>query len=1330
MTLSTTNGLPEHPLSRGDTTHNQNGTKHALNTMRNDTNGATGRSSPQVYLEPDTVRGNGRVLVRMSPSDEWMAASMQNHPSSCSTHAELAEMSGRFPDAFLPIHLAIGSQPNLVAPYVSSKHLKALPECTSPDIRKITSSIEKINIARTSVTDAVPNPSEVSSPLCQSNVSRTEESPAKRYAQLPILSSYADATNFAARFPELASEVLSRPLKVTPTSGFANVEQSALMAGHPKMPEHTADRPNWALAPEVTTDSNDSASIAPDEVEVDTTPDVCLSDFRQTKVSIRAPVESNSFDPESPEQSRNKRRLLRSAPCRRTHVKAANSHNRFGGMRGFGDNTQEKSADNSSYNASSPFDWTPNISRHSLPEASDLSKHPGCKEEGPTSCHAWDIIDDRSPRPKSGDEWKNPSVEPSWDIMKETVEFTDSQQGPRIDRWSSLIAHVSWDYPSLGPPKMLQSSQDLLYRSPEPSQQPPKESMQISSVKQPQTRPFVGWVSPSNIRGGIASQHHTEPPRSLQPRPQFDGANEWHTSLPLRRILPGDVGRASSTVVDSRLNDNSISPLTTPSARKSFVREVISKAEQPSESPADIIKTRIFTQSVPLSPRPVLFRADSWNSATPYTALGTNRGEGDTAEKEPPVWDTAQTEVPEVTLVTIDSNLLMKSAGHSKQLDVVVTLAPSPTPALGDSAYRSSKSGANTTFPTAGTLEHVPESEVESSVDGTAHFHILKPKEQTIHSCPVVSQSGLTPSKKRQLSSDSGDQSKGPLNASRDPVEPLAMCEAPAYPPAAETPGEGMGVVDNGLLSQGKIFLEDPEARCFSDIKASSAPERSSETLDDGPEQHLDGYAWRMGRPVSGWRRGLLDQSLSQKYIPPPARLFPPCTFREKPGLPISEQNKIYTFKLPPIAPVPRSSSQDVKEAPEAQVKQSVSKVKWEAPQHTNATSAGHNNGTFTTGVSSVPEITEVTEPRRPSSDEHTPFALRVASPLGNIDNTDTDLASSNCFESYKSPVMSFSERNVTPLEHRAISGTLPRDQVETSDLASQNSSSLLIASRSMGKENMLDGVPPSTPLSNNHMLSAPHPSPNGVDALQWPPPCVGMASSIQEHMLARQDSIAVTDYLHHPSQPPSRSSNPYIHSAQNQLPTAFVHNSTFAPIQGYHSGMSSVHPEVYRHPPMPSYFRPELTQDLVGASGWIVYPNFDGDAQYLIDERGAIDNTTLAPQNHSRTGCLPRSEHSLINNSPSQHSGSMPPISSRPNVPSEIAHHPVEEEAPFPSSGKQFVSPGYPIAPSAHSLSSYVGQYDIASQIDQKEWSEWSMANSRPIHARQNGQGYSSQNF
>ncbi|KAK0491304.1 hypothetical protein IW261DRAFT_1556446 [Armillaria novae-zelandiae] len=1277
------------------------------------------------------MSGNGRALIRMSPSDEWMAASMQNNPSDISTHTYLAEMSGRFPNASLPIHLTAGSQPNLVASHVSSKDLKALPECTSPDICKITSSIARINISRTSLsiqcaaTDALPNSSELSSSSCQSNVSRTEKSPAKHYVQLPILSSYADATNFAARFPELASEVLSRPLKITPTSGFANVEQSALKTEHPKMPEHSADRPNWAMAPEVTTDWNGSVSIAPDEVGVDATPDVCFSDFRQTKVSVRAPVGSNSFGPESLEQSRNKRRLLRSAPCRRTHVKAVNSHNRFGGMRGFGDNTQEKSSDNSSCNASSPVDWTPNISRYSLPEASDSSKHPGRREDRPTSCHAWDIIDDRSPRPKFGDEWENPSVEPSWDSMGETVEIPNPQQGPQIDRWSRLVAHVSWDYPSLGSPKMLQSSQDLPYHPPGPPQRPPKEPGQSSSAKQPQTQPFVGWMSPTDTRGGIASQRHAEPPRSLQPRPQFDGANEWHTSLPLRRILPGDVGHASSTVVDSRLNDISIptSPLTAPSARKSFVREAISKAEQPSESPADIIKTRIFTQSVPLSPRPVLFRADSWNSATPYTALGINRGEGGTAEKEPPVWNTAQTEAPEVTPVTIDSNLPIKLVGHSKQLDAVVVLAPSPTPALGDLVYQSGKSGANTMFPTAGTLESVPESAVEPSVDGTGHFHILRPKEQTIHSCPVVSQSDLTPSKRRQLSSDSGDQSKVPLNASRDAVEPLAMCEVPAYPPAAETPGEGKGVVDNALMSQDKIFLEDAEARCFSGTKSSSTLERSSETQEDGTEQCLDGYAWRMGRPVSGWRRGLLDQSLSQKYIPPPARRFPPSTFREKPGLPIPEPNKIYTFKLPPIAPVLRSSSGDVKEAPEAQVKQSVSKVKWEAPQHTDATSAGHNNSTFATDVSSALEIIKLIEPGRPSSDVHAPFSLRVASPLGNIDNTDMDLASRNCFESYESPAMSFSERNCTPLAHRAISGTLPSDQVETPDLASQTSSSLLIASRSMGKENMLDGVPPSTPCSNNQVSSAPHPSPNVANALQWPPPCVGMGTSIQEHMLARQDSIAVTDYLHHPSQPPSRSSNPDILSAQNQLPTAFVHDSTITSIQGYHHEMPSVHSEVYRHSPMPSYFHPELTQDLVGTSGWIVYPNFDGDAQYLINERGAIDNTALAPQSHSRAGCLPRSEDSFVNTSPSQRSGSMPGISSGPNAPSGFAHYLAEEDSPFLSSGEKFVSRQYLVAPPGHSLSSYAGQYGIASQTDQRQWSEWSTANSYPLHVRQNGQ-------
>ncbi|KAK0243069.1 hypothetical protein EDD85DRAFT_786033 [Armillaria nabsnona] len=1212
--------------------------------MKNDTNGATRRSSPQVYLDHNTMSGNSRVLVRMSASDEWMAASLQNNANDISTHADLAYRSGRFPSASLPIHLPAkltsGSQPNIVAPYVSSEHLKALPECTGPDIHKIVSSMAGINISRTSLsnqraaTDALSNLSDVSAPLRQSNVSRTEKSPAKHYVQLPILSSYADATNFAARFPELASEVLSRPLRTVPISGFANVEQSALETGHPKMPEHTADRPNWALAPEVTVDSNDRASIAPDEMDVDATSHVCSSDCKRAKVSVRAPVGSNGFDPESPEQSRNKRRLLRSAPCRRTHVKAANSHNRFGGMRGFGDNTQENSTDYSSHSASSPVDWTPNTSRHSLLEASDSSKHPGRKEDRPTSCHAWDIVDDRSPRPKFDDERENPSVEASWDSTGERVEFPNSQQAPQIDSWSRPAAQVSWEYPSSEPPKMPQSSQGFLYHSPEPVQQSPIEPVQ-SSAKQLQAHPFVGWMSPSDIRGGIASQHHAKPLRSLHPRPQFDGANEWHTSLPLRRILPGDVGHASSsTVVDSRLNDISIptSPLTTPSARKTFVREAIIKAEQPSKSPADILKTRIFTESVPLSPRPVLFRVDSWNSAAPYTAFGTNRGEGDTAEKEPPVWNTAQTKVPEVTPVTIDSNLPMKSIGHSKQLDAVVTLVPSLTPALGDSVYQSGKPGASATIHTAGTLERVPESEVGPSVDGTGCFHILKPKEQTIHSCPVASQSDLTPSKKRQLSSDSGDQSKVPLNASRDPKRPFAMCEVPAYPSAAETPGEGKGVVDNILLSQDEIFLEDPEARCFSDTKASSTPECSSETQVDDPEQHLDGYAWRMGRPVSGWRRGLLDQSLSQKYIPPPARRFPPSTFREKPGLPVSEQNKIYTFKLPPIAPVPRSSSQDVKTAPVTQVKQSVSKVKWEAPQHTNATSAGHNN-TFTTDVS-APEIIKLTELGRSSSDVHAPLSLRVASPLCTIDNANTDLASGNCFEPSKSPLVSFSETNCTPLERRAISGALPSDQVETPDLASQNSSSLLIASRSMGKENMLDVIPPSpTPWFNNQMLSAPYPSPNVVGALQWPPPRVGMASSIQEHILTRQDSIAVTDYLHHPSQSPSRSSNPDIYSAQNQLPTAFVHDSIFAPIQGYHCEIPSVHSELYRHPPMQSYFHP---QDLVGTSGPIVYPNFDGDAPYLINDRGAIDNTALAPQSHSRPGRLPRSEHPLVNTSPS----------------------------------------------------------------------------------------------
>ncbi len=66
---------------------------------------------------------------------------------------------------------------------------------------KIASSMAGINISRASLsnqraaTDALSNSSDVSAPLRQSNISRTEKSPAKHYVQLPILSSYADATN-------------------------------------------------------------------------------------------------------------------------------------------------------------------------------------------------------------------------------------------------------------------------------------------------------------------------------------------------------------------------------------------------------------------------------------------------------------------------------------------------------------------------------------------------------------------------------------------------------------------------------------------------------------------------------------------------------------------------------------------------------------------------------------------------------------------------------------------------------------------------------------------------------------------------------------------------------------------------------------------------------------------------------------------------------------------------------------------------------------------------------------------------------------------------------
>ncbi|KAK0206829.1 hypothetical protein DFS33DRAFT_1273207 [Desarmillaria ectypa] len=1219
-------------------------------------------------MDRDMISGHSRVLVRTSASNEWMAASLQNNASEIhsNTSMDLADSLGRLPNASSPLCLSAelnaGSQSHLVSLDVCDEHLKTLPECTSSEVLNLASAIAEINISHTSLSNiyiqpaavqALSNSSDVSSaPQCQCNVSHTKKSPAKHNVQLPILASYADATNFAARFPELASEVLSRPLRTAATSGFANVEPFKQETGHSKLPEHTADRPNWALAPEETADSNDSArpgssSIAPDEIDVDVeaAAGVCVSRSRQTKVSVRAPAPGDigsSFDLESPEQSRNKRG---SSFRRRPQMKVANSHIRFGGMRGFRDK-QGNSTDYSSHSASSPVDWT-------LPETSDAPKHPGREEVWQTSCHAWDIIDDRSPQPKFDGERQTSSVEAFWDSKGKIEGFPNSQQAPQIDRWSRPVVQASWDYLASVPPEMPRSPQGSSCRPSEPSQQPPIEPVQSRSPKKLQTLPLVGWVSPSDIKGGVTSRHRTEPPRSLQYRPQPDGANEWHTSLPLRRILPGDVGHAS-TVVDNRLNDISIptSRITTPSARKSFVREAIIKVEQLSEPPADIVKTRMFTQSVPLSPRPVLFRADSWNSAAPYEVLGTSRGEGGRAQKEPLVWRTAQTEVAEVAPVTADSNLPMKSVGHSMRLDGVVPSAPSPAHTLGDSVYQSSKPHVSATTATAETVGRVPELEVEASVDRTRRLHILKPKEKTIQSCPVALQSDLTLSKKRQRSPDSGNQSQIPLNASRGPEKPFAICEVPAYPSTVEMLGEGKGEIDSGVSSQVKIFLEDPGIQCFSDTTVSSTPERGSETQKDEcecPGQHLEGYAWRMGRPVSGWRRGLLDQSLSQKYIPPPARRFPPSMFREKPGLTISEQNKIYTFKLSPIAPVPGSTSQDVKAAPEAQVKQSVSKVKLEAPQNTNATDAGRDHHTFAADVS-APEITMLTELGRLSSD-----ALRGTSPLCDIANTDTDLASGNYFERSKSPLMLLSDSNCVLPEHKTISGALSSDKVETPDLlsASQYSSPVLITSQSMDEENMLDSIHSSpTPWLSNRMLSS-HPSPKVVGELQWPP-SVGIASSIHEHIVPRQDSIDARDYSHYLRQPPSSSSSPNTFSAHNQLPTAFVHDSACPPIQDYHYKMPSIHSELHRHSPAQPYFRPELTQDLVGTSGWIAYPNFDGDAQYLIKERGAFDIVGLSPQSEARSP--PQGEPPLVNSSSSQRSDFMPYISSRRSLPSGLA--------------------------------------------------------------------------
>ncbi|KAI0068618.1 hypothetical protein BV25DRAFT_18809 [Artomyces pyxidatus] len=70
---------------------------------------------------------------------------------------------------------------------------------------------------------------------------------------------YADATNLAAQYPALASDILSSPLASVSGAGFPDPERNIRSPpptsktkdpSTPNLPQHTHDRPNWALAPE------------------------------------------------------------------------------------------------------------------------------------------------------------------------------------------------------------------------------------------------------------------------------------------------------------------------------------------------------------------------------------------------------------------------------------------------------------------------------------------------------------------------------------------------------------------------------------------------------------------------------------------------------------------------------------------------------------------------------------------------------------------------------------------------------------------------------------------------------------------------------------------------------------------------------------------------------------------------------------------------------------------------------------------------------------------------------------------------------------------------
>ncbi|TFK43757.1 hypothetical protein BDQ12DRAFT_731741 [Crucibulum laeve] len=92
--------------------------------------------------------------------------------------------------------------------------------------------------------------------------STDEVSSPSPWEKLPVIATYADATNLAMRFPQLAFEVLNRPLlssynvekkEPEPEVESTPMTLSPMVAPAPppvKVPAHTPGKPNWALAPE------------------------------------------------------------------------------------------------------------------------------------------------------------------------------------------------------------------------------------------------------------------------------------------------------------------------------------------------------------------------------------------------------------------------------------------------------------------------------------------------------------------------------------------------------------------------------------------------------------------------------------------------------------------------------------------------------------------------------------------------------------------------------------------------------------------------------------------------------------------------------------------------------------------------------------------------------------------------------------------------------------------------------------------------------------------------------------------------------------------------